>query len=60
MDPGMSILYYLYQKSLHFYQRQQCRASSARTYDTNFTSAELLIPCQQTVFRDQMGHPVQL
>ena len=26
----------LYQKSVHFYQRQQYRANSARTFDTDF------------------------
>ena len=27
---------------MHFYQRQQCRASSARTFDTDFTSQKNL------------------
>ena len=28
----------MYQKSVHFYQRQQCRAKSAQTFDTDFIS----------------------
>ena len=49
------------QMSLHFYQCKQCRASSARTFETDFKT-QLSIGCQQNVVYNQvynlMDHPV--
>ena len=49
------------QMSLHFYHCKQCRASSARTFETDFKT-QLSIGCQQNVVYNQvynlMDHPV--